>query len=272
MGTMDNIIAKDKLLDGPSNFKIWRDVVENVFEKEDLYDLLEPDDDSDSSSTRDESGVHNTAVIMTEAERKLLRRRKRQAVGMLKLTVTPKVLTFIRHLKDPAEIWRLLKEKYYTHTIADAMALRNKWTALRMTPGMDVSTFMQTVNKTISDLRYTGVTIDNDIAVHKIITELPQKFKIFVRSIQQETVMPTLENLGARLHLEESNMKLRVGNLSEEALVMRIRHVVRNNQARGRFSSFGSSSSSNSMQPGGHNNSSQTFTGRYDQPRGSGNR
>jgi hypothetical protein len=137
---------------------------------------------------------------------------------------------------------------------------------------MDVSTFMQTVNKTISDLRYTGVTIDNDIAVHKIITELPQKFKIFVRSIQQETVMPTLENLGARLHLEESNMKLRVGNLSEEALVMRIRHVVRNNQARGRFSSFGSSSSSNSMQPGGHNNSSQTFTGRYDQPRGSGNR
>jgi hypothetical protein len=79
-------------------------VVENVFEKEDLYDLLKPDNDSEGFSTGDESGVNNTTVILTEVERKLLRRRKRRAVRMLKLIVTPKVLTFIRHLKDSAEI------------------------------------------------------------------------------------------------------------------------------------------------------------------------
>ena len=45
MGTMDSVIAKEKLLEGPSNFKvIWRDVVQNVFEKEDLWDLLESDE------------------------------------------------------------------------------------------------------------------------------------------------------------------------------------------------------------------------------------
>jgi hypothetical protein len=181
MGTMDNIIAKEKLLDGPLNFKIWRDVVENVFEKEDLYDLLGADDDSDGFSTGDESGITN---ILTEADRKLLRRRKRRAIGMLKLTVTPKVLTFIRHLKDPAEIWRLLNDKYHIHTIADAMALRNKWTTARMTAGMDVSTFMQTVGEILSDLRHAGVVIDNDTVVHKILTELPQRFEIFVRSVQ----------------------------------------------------------------------------------------
>jgi hypothetical protein len=119
-----------------------------------------------------------------------------------------------------------LKEKYYTHTIADAMALRNKWTALCMTPGMNVNTFMQTVSEILSDLRYARVIIDNDTTVLKIVIELPQKFEIFVRSIQQEIVMPTLENLGARLHLEESNMKLRACNLTEEALVMKIKHVV----------------------------------------------
>jgi hypothetical protein len=42
MGTMDNVIAKEELLDGPSSFKVWRDVVENVFLKEDLWDLLDP--------------------------------------------------------------------------------------------------------------------------------------------------------------------------------------------------------------------------------------
>ena len=27
MGTMDNVIAKKRLLEGPSNFKLWRDIV-----------------------------------------------------------------------------------------------------------------------------------------------------------------------------------------------------------------------------------------------------
>jgi hypothetical protein len=262
---MDNIIAKEKLLDGPSNFKIWRDVVENVFEKEDLYDLLGADDESDGSSAGEDSNVTN---IIIDAERRLLRRRKRRAVEMLKLTVTPKVLTFIRHLKDPTEIWRLLNDKYHTHTIADAMALRNKWTAVRMTAGMDVSTFMQIVGEILSVLRYAGVVIDNDTTVHKILIELPQRFKKFVRSVQQETVMPTLENLGARLHLEESNMKLRAGNMTEEALVMRIRHAVRSNQARGRFPNYGSSGSGGSgSMPQHGGNFSQPTAGRFDQSR-----
>ena len=38
--------------------------------------------------------------------------------------------------------------------------------------------------------------------------------------------MPPLDNLGARLHLEESNLKLRSGNSSGEALVMRFRHMI----------------------------------------------
>jgi hypothetical protein len=198
--------------------------VQNVFEKEDLWDLLDPEDSDEDEL--DSSGVDN-AVILTEPERKLLRRRKRRAIGMLKLTVSPKVLTFIRDIREPMEAWRLLCEKYQTHTIADAMALRNKWAALRMTDGMDVASFMQAVSEIISDLRNVGVIIDNDTAVHKILTELPERFEIFVRNVQNDTRVPTLDVLGARLHLEESNMKLRAGHTTEEALVMRIRQAVR---------------------------------------------
>ena len=105
----------------------------------------------------------------------------------------------------------------------------------------------------------------------KIVIQLPQKFEIFVRSIQQEIVMPTLENLGAHLHLEESNMKLRVGNLTKEALVMRIKHVVRNNHIWGRFSNFVSGRTSNPMQHKGNSNVLQQITRQYDQSRGIAN-
>ena len=213
---MDNVIGKEKLLEGPSNFKVWKDIIQNVFEKEDLQDLLDPDNSDDEEL--DGSRVANE-VVLTEAEQKLLRRRKRRAIGMLKLTVSSKVLTFIQDIGDPVEAWKLLYEKYQMHTIANAMVLRNKWTSLIMTDGMDIASFMQAVNEIISDLCNVGVIIDNDTAMHKILTELPQCFDIFVRNVQNETQVPTLDVLGARLHLEESNIKLRAGHTTEEALV-----------------------------------------------------
>lgn len=72
---------------------------------------------------------------------------------------------------------------------------------------MDVATFMQTIVELLNyELRNVGVIIDNDTAVHKILTELPSRFEIFVRTIFNELRMPSLANMGARLHLEESNL------------------------------------------------------------------
>ena len=178
---------------------------------------------------------------------------------MLELTVSAKVLTFIRAICDPEEIWRVLNDKYNTRTIADAMALRNKWTSLRMSEYVDVGTFMQAVTEMINELKHARVEIDNDTAVHKI-TELPQRFEIFVRTVQNKTRMPTLESLGACLHLEESNQKLRSETSTEEALVMRICNFVRQNQGRERVFQRGDGrgnygaqhGSSSSNQPGGH--------------------
>jgi hypothetical protein len=147
MGTMDNVIAKEKLLEGPSNFKAWNDVVQNVFEKEDLWDLLETkdEDSGDEEPNVDNALPGGSHTTMTPAERALLRFRKLRAIGMLKLMVSPKVLPFIRDIREPATIWRFLKVKYNTHMIVDAMALRNKWATLRMTDSMDISLFMQAV-------------------------------------------------------------------------------------------------------------------------------
>ena len=101
MGTMDNVIGKENILEGPSNFKVWKDVVQNIFKKEDLWDLLDPGDSGNEKS--DGSGVANI-VVLTEVERKLLCRRKRGAIGMLKLTVK----TFIWDIRDLAKAWKFL--------------------------------------------------------------------------------------------------------------------------------------------------------------------
>ena len=44
---MDNIIAKEKMLATLANHKVWRKTIQNVFEKEDLWDCLVPVEDED---------------------------------------------------------------------------------------------------------------------------------------------------------------------------------------------------------------------------------
>jgi hypothetical protein len=114
MGTMDNVIAKEKLLDGPSSFKVWRDVVESIFLKEDLGDLQDLDDSDDSNSKSDAIDVEPAQLL---AERKLLQRRKTRAADMLKLKVSPRILTFIKEMRDPAIIWMFLNAKYSTRKL-----------------------------------------------------------------------------------------------------------------------------------------------------------
>ena len=48
--------------------------------------------------------------------------------------------------------------------------------------------------------------------------------------------MSTLDNLSARLQLEESNLKLHKGNTSKEALAMHIWSVIRKIKGGGDFS------------------------------------
>lgn len=107
------------------------------------------------------------------------------------------------------------------------MILRNKWQDARMTESMDVSSFMQLIYGLLKELRAANQVIDKATTVHKIFTNLPSRLGPFVRQIQNERHLPSLSELFSRLHLEESNLKLRHGANQEESLIMRIRNVVR---------------------------------------------
>jgi hypothetical protein len=37
VGTKDNFVSHDKMLDGPYNMKIWKSTLQSIFEREDLW-------------------------------------------------------------------------------------------------------------------------------------------------------------------------------------------------------------------------------------------
>ena len=64
MGTIYNVILKEKLLEGMSNFQVWRDVVQNVFEKEDFMDLLEFEVWDEHRSNKELNLINSTSIVL----------------------------------------------------------------------------------------------------------------------------------------------------------------------------------------------------------------
>ena len=76
MGTMYNVIAKEIFLERHANFRVWRDTIQNVYEKEDIWDLLEPEEkdleDDRELGVIDEGPYRSKNFVNTPAERQLL--------------------------------------------------------------------------------------------------------------------------------------------------------------------------------------------------------
>ena len=128
MDTLDHVISKERMLSSPANYKAWKTTVQNVFEKEDLWDCLEPYKDLEiedgGGSIDDRAGTATIANVAhgaraatgakvapavpaapTRQELERIRRRKTRALGILKLTLTEGVHDFIAHHTDPREAW-----------------------------------------------------------------------------------------------------------------------------------------------------------------------
>jgi len=132
---MDNIIPKEKMLATPANHEVWRKRVQNVFEKEDLWDCLVPLELEDGD-------VEEELPPPTWQEVVASRKRRIRAIGLLNLTLCEGPQDFIEGITDPREAWLKLNALYNTQTIVDIMILRNKWYDCRMTDNLDVLAFM----------------------------------------------------------------------------------------------------------------------------------
>ena len=103
----------------------------------------------------------------------------------------------------------------------------SRWENLRIEDHMDIATFFTKVYEIKRELQLAGHPQTAPVMVHRVLSRLPARFRHLVQQIRSERVMPTLEELHARLQMEEHFQVGERNQDPEEALVMRIRNVVR---------------------------------------------
>lgn len=89
-----------------------------------------------------------------------------------------------------------------------------------MTEGMKVGDFME---QELQELKEIGMSLAPVVVIHKVPKSLSSRFDIFVRIIQTDMVLLTLEELSSRLQMDETNAGRKDHDVVEEALIVRIR-------------------------------------------------
>lgn len=122
-------------------------------------------------------GADNNTAPQTSQERELIKRRKTQAMGFLRLLLIDMVKPYILTITDPAVAWKILSNIYSTQIIADVMKILDKWKNLSMTDGMTISVFMQNMYDLLNDMREINQLPSDIVAVHKILKIILAKFE-----------------------------------------------------------------------------------------------
>jgi hypothetical protein len=231
MGTLDTVVSKDVMLSNRlGNIRIWKSTMKSILMKEDLWDLVEEIAIPSESTSGGKSKIEDIPQPLSPAAHDKLRRRCLRAKSIIELSVDLDLRVHIEDDNDPRTAWRNLLALFQTNTIVDTMLVLNKWEQLRMEDQMDVATFFTKVYEIKKELQLAGHAQTTGVLVHRVLSRLPSRFRPLVQQIRSERVMPTLEELHARLQMEENfqaGEHRQDRSDPEEALIMHICNVVR---------------------------------------------
>jgi hypothetical protein len=85
---------------------------------------------------------------------------------------------------------------------------------------MDIATFFTKVYEIKRELQLASHPQTVPMIVHQVLSRLPARYRHLVQQIRSERIMPTLEELHARLQMEEHSQVGERNQDLEEALVM----------------------------------------------------
>lgn len=169
---MDTVKAPSKMLAGPENYKSQKSTIQIVLEREDLWEVVAPNDTTSQAhnagtTSSDNEASSNTATAKHELEgtnafdgvnninsnitkqtpqkRENVKRRRTRAMDFIQLSITEMVQPYIPIITDPEIAWKTVANFYSTQTIADIMKTLDRQKNLQMMDGMSVSVFMQYV-------------------------------------------------------------------------------------------------------------------------------
>jgi transposase InsO family protein len=172
-----------------SNYRSWSQVIESHLDDQGLWDIVigtekKPTNPSSSESTA-ETTAGDTAV--EEWTKKAKKARK-----IIISTINPSVMIYVEGMRDPAEMWKTLEERYKPKTRVTLRQLQRQFNTIKMTDDDgDMEKHLQRVEALKRQIEEQGERISESSYVSVLLNCAPSRYDVQVSILEaQDDVKP----------------------------------------------------------------------------------
>ena len=157
-----------------------------------------------------------TAPVEAAEQAKFALRRDR-ALAIIVLAVDPSLLYLIgTDPKDPVAVWKAFEGQFQQNTWANKLELKRKLFSLRLADGGSVQDHIKTMTEIFDKLSAIDEPVKEEDRVVYILASLPECYNTLVTALEANPAVPALAVVTEHLLHEESKMKNRLTEPSQE--------------------------------------------------------
>ena len=174
------------------------------------------------------NGTETAPTEGAEQQAKFAARRDK-ALAIIVLAVEPSLLYLIgADPTDPVVVWKALADQFQRKTWANKLELKRKLFSLRLAEGGSVQDHIKSMTEVCDQLSEIGEPVKEEDRVVYLLASLPECFNVLVTALEANAEVPTLAVVTERLLHEETKLKSRSDQPSQEgALTTRIKKRLR---------------------------------------------
>ena len=145
------------------------------------------------------------------------------------LAVEPSLLYLIgADPTDPVVVWKALADQFQRKTWANKLELKQKLFSMRLAERGSVQNHIKSMTEVCDELSEIGEPVKEEDRVAYLLASLPECYNVLVMALEANAEVPTLAVVTERLLHEETKMKSRSNQPSQEgALTTRFKKKLR---------------------------------------------
>ena len=205
--TMDSESIKIDKLQSIEQWSCWKFQVKIILKANDLWDIV-------SGATQEEM---TEAMFDTELKRHSRNDSKAQKIIVISMGHEP--MLHIVNCKYACDMWEKLESVYEQKSKTSIHLLQQRFYSFSKEPEDSMALHISNLEKIVQQLKDLGESVSDSMVITKILMTLPSNYNHFYSAWESTHVEnQTLNNLTARLMMEESRMETVRSSECSEAL------------------------------------------------------
>src|SRR5271163_403641 len=241
-----------------TNYRSWSQVLESHLDDQDLWELVKnlekkperPSNPTSTSTAQTTEQMTQTAAAVTEEYEKKLEEWTKMAKKARKLiisTISDSVMTYVEGERNPAEMWRILEERYKPKTRVTLRQLQRQFNTIKMADDDgDMEKHLQKVERVKRQIEEQGEKVSDSNYISILLNCAPPRYNVVISILEAQDDV-TSQIIINRLLEEYRKFQAVKEEIPKQALLTNQRQST--NQKHGNGSRKGKSPSSSKSPP-----------------------